>query len=366
MGAHKRTKLVAVAALVGLAWGCAEGDPFPMPPEAQAPDLTEPTEDLGVDLHTAPDLTDDAAPDLDSDLNAPEDLVDAPEDLATDAFDDATDMVALDIEPSPEDLPPDEPPPPDPVEGCPQVRVQGTGGQGLNVRPSPSTDQPPRGNLPEGTVADVLDIVEGESIQGDTTWFQVRRGDLEGFVSGAFAACYTPPEPGETDEVFLLPFPCGETRLVTQGNNSQFSHSGRSAWAFDFSLGTGTPLLAMKPGVVLYTYDRTRPGDPCYDGGGRECNPATNYVALRHDDGTRTQYLHMSRVDVRVGDQVAQGQSLGASGSTGWSTGPHAHVERQEDCGASFCQSIPMSFADVAGDGVPVQGQSVTSGNGCR
>lgn len=362
MGAHRTRQQVWIVALVGLLWGCAEGDPFPMPPDAQAP-----APDLGVDLPTAPDLTDDAA-DLASDLNDPADLpVDAPEDLSTDAFDDATDAVEVDIEPPPEDLPPEEDvPPPDPVEGCPRVRVQGTAGQGLNVRPSPSTDQPPRGNLPEGTVADVLDIVEGESIQGDTTWFQVRRGDLEGFVSGAFAECLAPIEPGDTDEVFLLPFPCGETRLVTQGNNSQFSHSGRSAWAFDFSLGTGTPLLAMRPGVVLYTYDLTRPGDPCYDGGGRECNPATNYVALRHDDGTRTQYLHMSRVDVRVGDQVAQGDPLGASGSTGWSTGPHAHVERQQDCGAAFCQSIPMSFADVAGDGVPVQGQSVTSGNGCR
>jgi hypothetical protein len=36
---------------------------------------------------------------------------------------------------------------------------------------------------------------------------------------------------------------------------------------------------------------------------------------------------------------------------------------RMEDCGGSYCQSIPMSFHDVPGDGVPVSGDTVTSGN---
>jgi len=36
---------------------------------------------------------------------------------------------------------------------------------------------------------------------------------------------------------------------------------------------------------------------------------------------------------------------------------------RMEDCGANNCQSIPLAFADVGGDGVPNTGEMVTSQN---
>ncbi len=64
-----------------------------------------------------------------------------------------------------------------------------------------------------------------------------------------------------------------------------------------------------------------------------------------------------------VGDSVGIGSDVGLSGSTGWSTGRHAHIMRMEDCGGYYCQSVPLAFSDVAGDGVPVSGDTVTSGN---
>lgn len=320
-------------------------------------------EDLGLDQGLEGE---DAAPGEDLPPEAELDAWDQGADLPMDAWEDLADA-APDL-PGEQDMTQEadldlggETPP---VPGCARIRVQGTGGIGLNLRADPSTAQPPLGSIPEGGVAEVLDRVQGQEIEGDPAWYQVRYQNIEGFVSAVWALCEDIPAPGPSDDVFLLPFPCGQSYTVSQGNHSQFSHNGRAAWAFDFSMGSGTPMLAMKPGVVSHLYAGTRPGDACYDGGGRECINAANYVGLRHADGTRTHYLHLSRVDVSLGQVLAQGEPLGASGSTGWSTGPHAHVERQEDCATAFCQSLPMEFGDVSG-GVPTQGQSVTSGNGC-
>ncbi|MER5964357.1 M23 family metallopeptidase [Streptomyces sp. NPDC002057] len=52
-----------------------------------------------------------------------------------------------------------------------------------------------------------------------------------------------------------------------------------------------------------------------------------NNVVIRMNDGTFTQYGHLSSVGVHVGQTVEPGQRIGISGSTGNSTGPHLHFE---------------------------------------
>src|SRR5690606_14645789 len=104
-------------------------------------------------------------------------------------------------------------------------------------------------------------------------------------------------------------------------------------------------------------------GDPCYNGGDSSCYPYANLVVLLHGDGSPSSYTHLSSASVSLGVYVGRGQRVGLWGSTAYSTGPHAHVMRQEDCGVANCQSIPLKFADVPGDGVPDTGQTVTSGN---
>ncbi|KQW28640.1 hypothetical protein ASE36_09055 [Rhizobium sp. Root274] len=52
-----------------------------------------------------------------------------------------------------------------------------------------------------------------------------------------------------------------------------------------------------------------------------------NMVEIDHGLGISTRYGHMSRVLVKVGDEVATGDVIGLSGSTGRSTGPHLHYE---------------------------------------
>lgn len=80
----------------------------------------------------------------------------------------------------------------------------------------------------------------------------------------------------------------------------------------DFAAPTGTPVLASAAGRVV------RAGW----GGGYG-----NMIDIDHGRGIVTRYAHLSRMDVRVGQQVTQGQRIGAVGSTGMSTGPHLHYE---------------------------------------
>jgi murein DD-endopeptidase MepM/ murein hydrolase activator NlpD len=247
---------------------------------------------------------------------------------------------------------------------CPRAKVDVADGATLNVRPTPSTSEAAVGVLGDGDIVDVIQQVNGEVIEGDPTWFQIQAPNVAGYVSAAFASCTleTPPVITAPDGYFL-PLQCGKSAKISQGNFGSYSHQGNAKYAFDFSIPVGTPMAAMADGVVKYMNDATGPGDPCYDGGGSSCFPYANYVVLKHGDGKLTTYKHLSQVNVVLGQAVTRGSVVGLSGSTGYSTGPHAHVMRMEDCGQYSCQSIPLEFADVGGDHVPDTGQTVTSGN---
>jgi Peptidase family M23/Bacterial SH3 domain len=248
-----------------------------------------------------------------------------------------------------------------PANDCPRVKITVMPGNALNVRPEPSTAGDPVGELPNNAVVDALGETTGEAVDGIDTWYEVDHDGVHGFVSAVYASCTLedPPEL-EPPDGFYLPLECDESCTIAQGNFGSFTHQGNAAYAFDFSVPIETPLVAMADGLVAYTFDETGPGDPCYNGGGAECFAYGNLVVLRHGDGTTSLYKHLNRVDVTVGELVPRGHAVGLSGSTGYSTGPHAHVMRMEDCGMAQCQSIPLEFVEA---GVPATGESVTSEN---
>ncbi|NET72399.1 MAG: peptidoglycan DD-metalloendopeptidase family protein [Sphaerospermopsis sp. SIO1G2] len=88
---------------------------------------------------------------------------------------------------------------------------------------------------------------------------------------------------------------------------------GRMHRGIDIANSVGTPIYASASGVV------ERAG---WNRGGYG-----NLVDIRHPDGSLTRYAHNSRILVRVGQGVEQGQTIAAMGSTGFSTGPHLHFE---------------------------------------
>ena len=80
----------------------------------------------------------------------------------------------------------------------------------------------------------------------------------------------------------------------------------------DFNAGSGDPIMAAGGGTVSFA--------GWHGGHGK-------YVMIRHNKDLATAYAHMSRIDVKPGQRIAQGQRIGAVGSTGLSTGPHLHYE---------------------------------------
>ncbi len=67
-------------------------------------------------------------------------------------------------------------------------------------------------------------------------------------------------------------------------------------------------------------------GDGVVDFAGVQ-NGYGNIIILQHRNGYKTVYAHLSRINVRKGESVSQGQNIGAVGATGWATGPHLHFE---------------------------------------
>ena len=80
----------------------------------------------------------------------------------------------------------------------------------------------------------------------------------------------------------------------------------------DFGADMGDPIQAAASGTVIQVKNREGYG---------------NTVIIDHGEGWTTLYAHLSSYAVGLGAQVNLGQTIGAIGSTGWSTGPHLHFE---------------------------------------
>ncbi|KAB1978368.1 M23 family metallopeptidase [Streptomyces triticiradicis] len=89
-------------------------------------------------------------------------------------------------------------------------------------------------------------------------------------------------------------------------------HSGQ-----DFAVPTGTNVMAAHGGTVVKAGPNGAGDGPAYG----------NAVVIKHANGTYSQYAHLSRVDVHVGQVVSTGQHIALSGNTGNSSGPHLHFE---------------------------------------
>lgn len=100
---------------------------------------------------------------------------------------------------------------------------------------------------------------------------------------------------------------------------------GRMHEGIDIAVRKGTPVHAARGGrVTLASW---------YGGYG-------NAIIINHGDGLSTLYGHLSEIDVKVGEQVDQGEVIGLSGSTGESTGPHVHFEIR----VNNVQHNPLSY----------------------
>lgn len=81
----------------------------------------------------------------------------------------------------------------------------------------------------------------------------------------------------------------------------------------DVAGATGVPVVAPADGVVVLA------------AADKPFSLEGHLLMIDHGHGLNSAFLHLSRIDVKVGDAVAQGQRIGAVGATGRATGPHLH-----------------------------------------
>jgi murein DD-endopeptidase MepM/ murein hydrolase activator NlpD len=110
-----------------------------------------------------------------------------------------------------------------------------------------------------------------------------------------------------------------EFSRMTSGFKMRF-HPILKTWkahlGVDYAGSTGTPIRSVGDGVVEFAGQQNGYG---------------NVVFINHGRQKTTVYAHMSKINVRKGQSVAQGQNIGAVGSTGWATGPHLHFEFRDN-----------------------------------
>ncbi len=118
-------------------------------------------------------------------------------------------------------------------------------------------------------------------------------------------------EEGKTLKNFFLKTPIKFSRLTSRFTMNRF-HPVQKRWkahkGTDYAAPTGTPITTTASGIV------ERTGYTAGNG---------NYVKVKHNSTYSTQYLHMSKILVRRGQHVNQGDVIGRVGSTGLATGPH-------------------------------------------
>lgn len=128
------------------------------------------------------------------------------------------------------------------------------------------------------------------------------------------------PESGDVDyydeearplQSFFLKAPLNFSRISSRFSRSRF-HPVQKRWkahkGTDYAAPHGTPIWSTANGTVIAS---------SYTAGNG------NYVKIKHNDTYTTQYLHMSKRNVRNGQRVKQGDVIGYVGSTGLATGPH-------------------------------------------
>ncbi|WP_404301637.1 peptidoglycan DD-metalloendopeptidase family protein [Alicycliphilus denitrificans] len=104
----------------------------------------------------------------------------------------------------------------------------------------------------------------------------------------------------------------------------------------DFAAPTGTAVRTVGDGVVDFAGVQNGYG---------------NVVYVKHQNQHVTVYAHLSRIDVRKGQAVEQGQKIGAVGATGWATGPHLHFEFR--VGGEHRDPMSIARASAAAQPVP-------------
>lgn len=115
---------------------------------------------------------------------------------------------------------------------------------------------------------------------------------------------------------WLIPVPAKITSRFgnrTNPDNTKEFHNG-----IDLAVPVGTPIKSPAPGIVVDRYFNSKGG---------------NQLVIKHDNGYKTGYAHLSSMSYSIGERVPQGTIIAYSGNTGNTRGAHLHFTLKEPSG---------------------------------
>ena len=165
-----------------------------------------------------------------------------------------------------------------------------------------------------------------------------------------------------TDEhhIYRLPYDGSYTVSSALKNYSPFGAPPEN-WhmAVDWPMDEGTPILAARAGTVVQLKE-----DSNINGYTEDVADDGNFIEIEHDDGTFSVYYHLEQngAAVVIGQSVNEGEFIGYSGNTGYSSGPHLHLHvwyLDYNAGSPIPVQIPIRFYSQEGYGfLPAPGES--------
>lgn len=182
----------------------------------------------------------------------------------------------------------------------------------------------PFGRVGEGGADGVVIAFNGEDARGRG------RGTNEACIPGTILL-----RPDHTPE------PMTNTSVCGANFASQDEHPG-----YDYRAAFGTEVRAAASGRVL-----NLDGQPCYRGNLAGDCARWGYVGIDHGNGYVTQYGHLSRIDVRPGQVVSRGQTIGLTGHTApVRIRDHLHFEVLRKVGDSYLVVDPYGWVGSGAD----------------
>jgi murein DD-endopeptidase MepM/ murein hydrolase activator NlpD len=173
---------------------------------------------------------------------------------------------------------------------------------------------------------DVVEITDGPFYdRNQEPWYYIVGDSVQGFAKGEFLIATAAPAAASSSSSAPFIYPLAKyTFTQDYGCSSLGFYSYNAAWGcavhngIDLAAPMGTAIMAAGAGTVA-------------EAGWCDCGLGY-YVKIDHGNGLSTWYGHMqSSPYVRVGQTVAQGETIGPVGSTGLSTGPHVHFMVQKN-----------------------------------
>lgn len=152
----------------------------------------------------------------------------------------------------------------------------------------------------------------------------------------------------------ILAWPLDIIRITQYFGNTAFAKSGAYNGSghngVDFGASIGTEVKAVLSGTVVGVGDTDR-FKGCYSYG--------KWVLIKHGNGLSTLYAHLSLIKVAKGQNVSTRETIGYSGNTGYSTGPHLHltvyatqgveivrlgdIKKITNCGSAYIPVAPLN-----------------------